>query len=319
MDILITGSVAFDYLMTFPGKFEENILPDQLKHISLSFLVDTLVVRRGGIAPNIAYTLALLGGKPRVMATVGEDFGDYRAMLDELGVDTSEMKVVPGKHTASFFATTDQTNAQMASFYPGAMAHASELSLRNLDDRPDLVVISANDPGAMDQYVAECKELDIAYLYDPGQQVARVDGQTVWKNVEGAWALFVNDYEFNLVQKKAGVTAEQLLDMVELAVVTRGEDGLSIYVDGEEYEVAAVPAVDVQDPTGGGDAFRGGFLTAYSHGWDWQLCGQVGALAATYCLEAEGPQGQRYSTGEFITRFRQNFDDGGKLDILLKK
>lgn len=319
MDILITGSVAFDYLMTFPGKFEENILPDQLEHISLSFLVDSLVVRRGGIAPNIAYTLALLGGKPRVMATVGEDFGDYRAMLDDRGVDTTEMKVISGKHTASFFATTDHTNAQMASFYPGAMAHARELSLRELDKKPDLVVISPNDPGAMDQYIAECKELEIPYLYDPGQQIARVDGQTVCSGVDGAWALFVNDYEFNLVQKKAGVSAEQLLSMVELAVVTRGEDGLTIYADGKEHYVAAVPAIDVKDPTGGGDAFRGGFLTGYSHGWDWELCGQVGALAATYCLEAEGPQGQSYSPGEFITRFRQHFDDDGRLDVLLKK
>jgi adenosine kinase len=156
MDILITGSVAYDYLMTFPGLFKEQILPERLASISLSFLVDSMSKQRGGIAPNIAYSMALLGEHPRVMATVGEDFSDYRTWLDSKGVDTSLMKVVPGLFTASFFATTDQDSAQIASFYPGAMGVASSQSLKDLDYKPDLVIVSPNAPDAMMKFPAEC-------------------------------------------------------------------------------------------------------------------------------------------------------------------
>jgi len=318
MSILITGSVAYDYLMTFPGHFREHILPDKLESISLSFLVESLIRRRGGVAPNIAYTLALLGGHPRVMATVGEDFEEYRAWLEGVGVDTSLMKVVPGKYTASFFATTDLANAQMASFYPGAMADASQLSLKELDGPPpDLVVVSPNAPDAMNQYIAECKELDIPYLYDPSQQIARSDGDTLRFGLEGALALFVNEYEFGLIMKKTGMSEAELLDRVKITAITEGEKGSAIHTEGERYSIAAVPADEVVDPTGGGDAFRGGFLTGYSRGWDLVTCGQLGSLAATYCLESDGPQGQHYTPAEFVERYRQHFDDKALLDQLL--
>lgn len=316
MDIVITGSVAFDYLMKFPGFFRDHFLPDKLDHISLSFLVESMTVQRGGIAPNIAYTLTLLGGKPRLMATVGVDFENYRTYLDSRGIDTSLTRVIPGVFTASFFANTDRSNAQIASFYPGAMAHAAELSFHDLKEKPDLVMISPNDPGAMDHYVRECRELGIPYFYDPSQQLARLDPVAVRFGIGNARALFVNDYELGMVQRLTSMKPADILAYVQFLVVTRGEEGSTIYTPQGEIHIPIVPAAQIADPTGVGDAFRGGFLTGYSCGWELELCGQMGALAATYCLEQAGPQGHSYTPGEFVKRFRQSFDDHGKLDVL---
>jgi adenosine kinase len=318
MDIVLTGSVAFDYLMTFPGHFSEHILPDKLESISLSFLVDSMVRLRGGTAPNIAYTLALLGERPRLFATVGEDFEEYRQWLDSKGVDTTWAKVIPGVYTASFFVNTDRSNAQIASFYPGAMAYATELSLHELDiDPPDLVVISPNEPEAMISYVKECQELGYQYLYDPSQQIVRLDGDDLRRGIEGALALFVNDYEFALIQKMTSLSPEEILGRALFMVVTRGGKGATVYSDEEEYHIPVIQPRQISDPTGVGDAFRGGFLTAYSLGLDWETCGRVGALAATYCLEQEGPQGQSYNQPEFVTRYREHYDDQGKLGALI--
>ncbi len=317
MDILLSGSVAYDYLMTFPGHFHEQILPERLKNISLSFLVDSMTRQRGGIAPNIAYTLALLGEKPRLFATVGEDFGDYRAWLEQQGVDTTWAKVIPGKFTASFFATTDKVNAQIASFYPGAMADAATLSLTELDKRPDLVVISPTAPDAMRKHAAECRALGIPYLFDPSQQVLRLEGAELAEDMDGARFLFCNDYEYGLISKKTGLNLQEMLKMVDIIVVTKGAEGAVIYADGQEVVVPVVPEERIVDPTGVGDAFRGGFLAAYARGWDWTLCGQVGSLAAVYVLEQSGTQNHYYTRQEFVNRFRRNYDDGGKLDELL--
>jgi len=317
MNYVITGSVAFDYLMTFPGCFSDFILPEKLERLSLSFLIDSLTIQHGGNAANIAYTLALLGERPRLMATVGEDFGDYREWLESKGIDTSLTKVIPGVHTATFFANTDRVNSQIASFYPGAMAYAGQLSFYDLDgEKPDLVTISPNDMGAMQRYVQECQELGIAYLYDPSQQIVRLDKHVVRKGIEGAAAFFVNDYEFDLVQKITGMTQDDVLHCVKLLVITCGENGSLIFAAGDEIHVPIVPAKQIVDPTGVGDAFRGGFLVGYGRGWNLELCGQMGALAATYCLESTGPQGQSYTPAEFAARFRDHFDDHGRLDEL---
>jgi adenosine kinase len=318
MDVLITGSVAYDYLMTFPGLFSEQILPERLASISLSFLVDSMSKQRGGIAPNIAYTMALLGEKRRVMATVGEDFEDYRKWLDSKGVDTALMKVVPGTFTASFFATTDQASAQIASFYPGAMAHSAMQSIKELDKKPDLVIVSPSAPDAMKKFPSECRELGIKYLYDPSQQVLRLEGSELARDMEGAYFLFCNDYEFGLISKKTGWDLRQILKHVKVLVVTRGKEGANLYTDGQEVFIPTVPEDEIVDPTGVGDAFRGGFLVGYSHGFDWKLCGEIGSLAAVYCLEQRGPQSHSYTRKEFVERFRKHFDDNGKLDIIIK-
>jgi len=317
LDILLTGSVAYDYLMTFPGLFKEQILPERLESISLSFLVESMSRQRGGVAPNIAYTMALLGARPRVMATVGEDFEEYRAWLESKGVDTSLMKVVTGVFTASFFATTDQVNAQIASFYPGAMGHAGSQSLKELPSKPELVLVSPNEPGAMSKFAAESRELDIPYLYDPSQQVLRLEGEELARDMEGAEFLFCNDYEFGLISKKTGRSLDQTLEHVNILVITRGKDGADLYAGDDTVHIPTVPEDVIVDPTGVGDAFRGGFLAGLSHDFGWKLCGEMGSLAAVYCLEQNGPQSHAYSRAEFVERFRKHFDDVGKLDVLL--
>jgi adenosine kinase len=320
MNIVLTGSVAFDYLMTFPGYFRDHILPDRLDSISLSFLVDTMVRQRGGVAPNIAYALALLGERPHLMATVGEDFGEYRLWLESVGIDTSATRIIKGEFTASFFVNTDLSNNQIASFYIGAMAHATELSFHNWqDEKPALVVISPNAPEAMKRYAVECQELSIPYIYDPSQQILRLEGEDLRGGIQGAVALFVNAYEFGLIQNKTGWSIEDVLKQVKFLVITLGEKGSTIYTKTAQYQVPTVTPHQITDPTGGGDAFRGGFLAGYSRGLDLPTCGQMGALAATYCLEQKGTQNYTYTSEQFVARFRENFDDQGKLDVFMKR
>jgi adenosine kinase len=249
---------------------------------------------------------------------VGEDFGDYRVWLDSKGVDTSLMKVVPGLFTASFFATTDQASAQIASFYPGAMGMASMQSLKELEQKPDLVIVSPNAPDAMMKFPSECRELGINYLYDPSQQVLRLEGSELARDMECAYFLFCNDYEYGLISKKTGWDLKQMLGHVKVLVITRGKDGADLYIDNNEVHIPTVPEDKIVDPTGVGDAFRGGFLAGYAHGFNWTLCGEIGALAAVYCLEQRGPQSHTYTRKEFVERFRKHFDDGRKLDELLK-
>lgn len=318
MSIVCTGSAAYDYLMTFPGYFKDHILPENIENLSLSFLVDSLTRVRGGIAPNIAYTLALLGEKsPVVFATVGQDFAEYDAWLKSKGVETKYIRVIDDVYTASFFANTDKANSQIASFYSGAMTFARDYSLSMLDFRPDIVVISPNDPEAMNRYVRECVQMGIPYLYDPSQQIVRMSGEDIRRGVEGAYCLFVNEYEYQLLQKHTGLTPEEILQSVEFLVVTRGAEGSDIYADGKVYRVPVVQVENIVDPTGVGDAFRGGFLRAFQLGFDWLLCGQMGALSAAYCLEQQGTQAHTYSIEEYIARFRLSFDDSGKLNQLL--
>jgi adenosine kinase len=227
MKQIVTGSIAFDYLMSFPGKFTEHFLPEHISRVSLSFLVDTMDKRRGGCAPNIAYTLALLGEKPALMATAGQDFAEYRAWLEAAGVDTSLVKQISDKFTASFFCSTDSANNQIASFYTGAMAHAAELSFRTVGT-VGRVIISPNDPAAMTQYAEECRVLGIPYIFDPGQQCARMSGSELAEGIQGAEIVICNDYEFELIRQKTDLDEAQVLDQAGALVVTRGENGSSV-------------------------------------------------------------------------------------------
>lgn len=318
MEIVLTGSIAFDYLMKFPGYFQDHILPDRLECLSLSFLVESMVRQPGGIAPNIAYTLALLGERPRLFATAGEDFAEYKELLESKGVDTSGIKLIEGEFTASFFANTDLANSQIASFYPGAMAHAANFSLNELvGKRPELVLISPNDPRAMVRYVKECKQSGIPYIYDPSQQIPRLSGEELKEGLDGSLALFVNKYELGMIKKRTGLSEQEIRECSQFSVVTLGEKGSVISWEENEVEVPVVAPHQITDPTGVGDAFRGGFLSGYARGWDLETCGQMGAVAAAFCLEQEGPQGHSFSPGEFVSRFRQHFDDHGKLEALL--
>jgi len=319
MNVVVTGSIAYDYLMSFPGRFAEHILPDQIEHLSVSFLVEEMRRQRGGCAANIAYNLALLGERPRVMGAAGQDFGEYRVWLEQHGVDTALIRTEPDLFTASFFVSTDRDGNQIASFYTGAMARARELSLHDLDeDQVDMVAISPNDPEAMVKYAAECAELGLPYLYDPSQQIVRLSGDDLRAGLEGCDLLVVNEYEFGMLQEKTGLSEEQIhKSPARACVVTLGADGSRIWAGDAVHDVPIAPPERVDDPTGVGDAFRAGLIKGLALGLSWDLAGRTGALAAAYTLEQPGPQSQRYTPAQFVARFRKNFDDGGALDVLL--
>jgi adenosine kinase len=306
MSLVVTGSIAFDYLMSFPGKFTEHLLPEHMQRVSLSFLVDSMDKRRGGCAPNIAYTLALLGERPRLMGTAGQDFGEYRQWLEAAGVDTSLVKQVSDKFTASFFCSTDEANNQIASFYTGAMANAGELSFRTAG-HVALAIVSPNDPGAMLQYAEECRALGIRYIWDPGQQCARMSGEELRDGVEGAAIVICNDYEFELLRQKTGFDEAAVLARAGALIVTRGEHGCIVRDGGREVTVPAVPPTRVVDPTGVGDAFRGGLMKGISAGADLEVSARIGAVAATYALEHLGGQSHAYSQQEFRERYASHF------------
>jgi adenosine kinase len=306
MKIIVTGSIAYDYLMSFPGKFTEHFLPDHMDRVSLSFLVDTMDKRRGGCAPNIAYTLALLGERPLVMATAGEDFGEYREWLHAAGVDTSHVRQVAGKFTASFFCSTDQNNSQIASFYTGAMADAGALSFRGLKD-VGLAIISPNDPGAMVQYADECRTLGIRHIFDPGQQCARMSGDELREGIIGATIVICNDYEFELIKEKTGLVETDILRASEALIITRGEHGSSVITKAGRSDVHAVTPHRIVDPTGVGDAFRGGLMKGIAMGLPYPICAQLGSVAATYALEHLGGQSHAYSWTAFLERYHQHF------------
>jgi adenosine kinase len=308
MKIVVAGSIAFDYLMSFPGQFTEHFLPDHMQRVSLSFLVDSMDKRRGGCAPNIAYTLALLGERPLILATAGEDFGEYREWLEAAGVDTSHVHQVKGKFTASFFCNTDRNNNQIASFYTGAMAHAGELSFRSVREC-GLAIVSPNDPEAMVQYADECRTLGIRYIFDPGQQCARMSGAQLAEGVRGATILIVNDYEYELLKQKTGLAERDILAKSEALVVTRGEHGSSIITSTGRADVRAVAPTRIVDPTGVGDAFRGGFMKGLALGLPYPTAAQIGSVAATYALEHLGGQSHAYTWAEFKQRYEEHFGE----------
>lgn len=306
MSIVVTGSIAFDYLMSFPGKFTEHFLPEHMQRISLSFLVDSMDKRRGGCAPNIAYTLALLGERPRLMASAGQDFDDYRRWLEAAGVDTSLVKQVPDKFTASFFCSTDVESNQIASFYTGAMANAAELSFRTAGDCT-MTIISPNDPGAMLQYAEECRALGIPYVWDPGQQCARMNGAELRDGLEGAFIVISNDYEFELIRQKTGLDEDGVASRSGALIVTRGEHGCTIRQGAWRASVPAVTPHRIVDPTGVGDAFRGGLLKGVAMKADLETCCRLGSVAAAYALEHLGGQSHAYTWHEFQDRYAANF------------
>jgi len=306
MRLIVTGSIAYDYLMSFPGKFTDHFLPEHFSRVSLSFLVDSMDKRRGGCAPNIAYTLALLGERPVLMATAGQDFAEYRRWLDAAGVDTSLVQDVPDKFTASFFCSTDVANNQIASFYTGAMAHAPELSFRTAGD-VGLAIISPNDPAAMTQYAEECRTLGIKFIFDPGQQCARMSGDELANGVRGAYLVICNDYELELIREKTGLGEGDLLERASILVVTRGEHGSTILQAGSKIVVPAVKPHRIADPTGVGDAYRGGLMKGLARGADLATCGRLGSVAAAYALEHLGGQSHAYTRAEFRERYEQHF------------
>jgi adenosine kinase len=308
MTIVVTGSIAYDYLMSFPGRFTEHILPEKLQSISLSFLVDSMVRVRGGVAANIAYTMKLLGADPVILGTVGQDFGDYRRWLDEQGLRTDQIVEIPDEFTASFFVSTDQDQNQIANFYTGAMAHARNISLRERGlTEAEVVIISPNDPQAMLNYALECREAGIPFAYDPSQQIARLSGEDLRASIPGAAFLMVNEYEAAITQEKTGWSLYRLRSEVGVLVITEGKSGSVIYQGEEEIRIPVAEPGQIAEPTGAGDGYRAGFFAAWSKGLPLEVCGRVGALCSTYVLEQIGTSSHRFTLEEFIQRYETNF------------
>src|SRR3954470_21376167 len=279
MRIAVTGSIATDHLMHFPGRFAEQLLPDQLHKVSLSFLVDDLVVRRGGGAANIAFGMGQLGMRPVLVGAVGADFADYRSWLERHGVDCDSVHVSDTAHTARFVCTTDEDMCQIASFYAGAMSEARNIELLPVEQRLgglDLVIISPNDPMGMLRHTQECRDRGIAFVADPSQQLARMTGEEIRSLIDGAAYLITNDYERDLLENKTGLTDAEVLDRVGVWVTTLGKKGVRI--TGRELETIEVPVaqeIRAYDPTGVGDGFRAGFFAARSWGLALERSAQV--------------------------------------------
>jgi adenosine kinase len=304
--IAVTGSIATDHLMRFPGKFSEGLLPEHLQKVSLSFLVDDLVIHRGGVAGNMAYAIGILGGDPILVGAVGRDFDDYRNWLTSHGVDCDSVLVSDSAYTARFVCTTDLDMAQIASFYPGAMSEARGIKLADVVSRrgtPDLVIVGANDPETMFLHTEECRKLGLAFAADPSQQLARLSGEEIRKLIDGATYLFTNDYEWDLLLQKSGWSEAEVMSQIEMRITTLGEKGVDIVGrDGTFVHVDVVPETHKDDPTGIGDAFRAGFLTGRSAGLTLERSAQLASMVATLVLEAPGPQEWTWDKGAAMKR-----------------
>lgn len=307
--IAVSGSIATDHLMHFPGRFAELLVTEQLERLSLSFLVDDLVIRKGGVAGNIAYALGVLGQTPVLVGSVGADFGEYRGWLERAGVDCAGVLVCEELHTARFVCTTDDDMCQIASFYTGAMSRARDISLRPLVARGlDLVLIGANDPDAMLRHTDECRELGVPFVADPSQQLARMEGPEIRRLVAGARYLVTNDYEWELLLRKTGWTEAQVAEQVEVRITTHGEKGAVLVPrEGTEISIGVVPETARVDPTGVGDGFRAGFLAGTAAGLSLERAAQLGSLVAVHVLETDGPQEWRWEPAKALERLREAY------------
>ncbi|MDQ1713402.1 MAG: adenosine kinase [Frankiaceae bacterium] len=319
MRIAVTGSIATDYLMTFNGRFADQLLPDQLHRLSLSFLADELDRRRGGVAANIAYGMAQLGARPVLVGAVGSDWGDYESWLSRHGVDTGSVHVSDLRHTARFFCTTDLDQCQIATFYPGAMTESRDIELAPIAARVgglDLVVVAPNDPEAMRRHTEEARALGIPFVADPSQQLSSLDGDQIKALVVGAELLVANDYEAALIESKTGWSAADVLANVGTRITTLGAKGCVIERAGEvAIEVPVVPEDRKADPTGVGDAFRAGFLASRAWGLDMERSAQVGTLLATYVLETVGTQEYAVERTPFLDRLAGTYGDAARDDV----
>jgi adenosine kinase len=317
--IAVTGSIATDHLMTFPGRFADSLVVDQLDKISVSFLVEELEVRRGGVAPNICFGMGNLGLRPLLVGGAGADFGDYSSWLQRHGVDTSGVRLSELKHTARFVCTTDRDHAQIATFYSGAMSEARNIELAPIFERVggiDLVVISANDPEGMLRHTEECRTRGYRFVADPSQQLAFADGETIRQLIDGAAYLMTNEYEAALTEQKTGWSADEILDRVGVRVTTLGAKGARIEIKDEPVlEVPVAQELRKVDPTGVGDAFRAGFLSGLAWGLEHERCAQVGSMLAAYVIETVGTQEYELGRGGFLERFEAAYGADAAAEI----
>ena len=315
MRIIVTGSLAYDYIMNFPGKFSDHILPDKVHMLTVSFLVDSMKKLRGGVAGNIAYTLGLLGERPLVVSAAGQDFAEYRKFMESSGIDAAGIKEVPNEFTASCFINTDQSNNQIVAFYPGAVVHAREVTLASLGlEKGDWVIISPTDPESMARHTAECKKAGVSYIFDPGKQVPRLEKAQILAGLDGCAAFVGNDYEFGMMAKSTGLTEQQLFDLAPITVMTRGDQGSRFIIRGQPtIEIPIAKPTAVVDPTGAGDAYLGALAYGFAKKLPHEVTGRMAALAATYAIEFKGCQEHFFSVDDFARRYQATF--GQKINL----
>jgi adenosine kinase len=315
MRIAVTGSIATDHLLTFDGRFVEQLLPDQLDKLSVVFLASDLQIRRGGTGANIAFGMGVLGQRPLLIGSVGKDAADYLTWLADHGVDTSGVRISETLASPRFTVTTDNDQNQIGAFYPGAMAEAVNIELAPFREL-DLVVVAPNDPGAMLRHSTECRERGVPFAADPSQTLTFLDGDSIRQLVDGATYLFTNEYEAGLVADKTGWSNDDIISLVQTRITTRGADGIVVQRKGEDdLRIPVAPAEKIAEPTGVGDAFRAGFLSATSWGLGLERACQVGALLATHVVETVGTQEYTYSSGRFLERLAVAYGDEAAAEV----
>jgi adenosine kinase len=312
MAVVCTGSIAFDYILTFKGRFKDHILPDKTHILNLSFLVDDLQKRRGGVAGNYAYNLALLGYPAAILATAGTDATEYRDWLVAQGVDCRGLRLLDGEISATGFTTTDMDDNQLTGYYGGAMWKAAQLGLDDAPAGAEAVIIGPNDPGAMKRLVSECRERKLRFVFDPAHQLPMMSPVDVEDSARDAWIVIGNDYELELIQQRTSRDMAGLLELAEIVVTTLGRNGSRISTREKTVEIPPALTSHEADPTGAGDAYRSGLVAGLLRGLDLEAAGRIASLASTYAVEHVGTIEHRYTREEFGTRYQEAF--GGPLD-----
>ncbi|HCF99230.1 MAG TPA: carbohydrate kinase family protein [Chloroflexi bacterium] len=309
MSVIATGSIAFDYILTFKGKFADHILAEKTRVINLSFLVDSVVKRRGGVAANYAYTLSLLGYPAAIVATAGADGSEYRAWLEEKGIDCSGLRILPDEQTATGYTTTDLDDGQITGYFGGAMLKAGSVGLDDTDATPEVVIIGPNAPEAMFRLVRECRERGIPWVWDPAHQLPHMNRSDLEEGCRGAWMVIGNDYELELIRQRTTRDVPGLLLLAEMVVTTFGRDGSTISTRDGEFFVPAAPAGVEVDPVGAGDAYRAGLVFGLLTGRTIVEAGRIASVAAAYVVEQKGTVEHSYSQDEFQKRYQDAYHE----------
>lgn len=308
-NIVVTGSLAYDYIMDYPGAFTDHINPASVHKINVSFLIDKLKKARGGTAGNIAYNLTLLKTSSSIIGAVGEDFGEYATFLTSHGIDVKNIKVIKNEFTSLGYVMTDKKDDQIWAFYPGAMNHNHNLRIETVEPKPDFAAITPCGSKALTSFPAECKKLKIPYLFDPSLQITSLTNQEIANGAEGAEIFINNDYEYEMIKKRLNFSDGDFLNKSKIIIITKGEKGSVIKTREKEINIPSVKPTQVNDPTGAGDAYRAGFIAGYIKGANLRTCGQMGATAAAYAIEEYGTQNHTFTIDEFKKRYVQAFQE----------
>lgn len=307
--VIVSASIAYDHVMSFNGSFRDHILADKAHTLSVSFLLDSLKHQRGGVAGNMAYSMAMLGVPVALVGAVGSDFGPYRAVLEKLGVDLSLVPVIEEDLTSTAYMNADMVGNQIASFYPGAGSHSKDINVSELAGRTRYGIISAGDPVAMIEHAVQIADSGSRLVFDPAQQIVILSGDDLVKGIDLAEIVIGSDYEYGMIERKTGLTVDDIARKVPMTIVTYGERGSEIRTGGESVPIPIASAIKVVDPTGGGDSYRAGLMLGLLLGLDLPAVGRLAALSATYAIEKHGPQEHFYTQEAFLTRFGESFPD----------